>query len=325
MKLLKTGLALTMVGVGLSAMPSLGAQASPAPAGDPLLTQLRNQADGSVAVNRQAATGKAGFVRTDGDLMPGKSASDRASAIAKADAYLAKYAPAFGARAGELAQTEVYADQAGWSVTFAQSYQGVPVFAAELKAHVDREGDLTSVNGFAAPALSLSVTPGITEAEASARALDAVKAKPSGHEDGVARSLHAGAHRPLRRADDLPMGSTRGIQGEARLAWVVEVWNQSTIRETLILDASSGKPLNRWSMMAHALDRELYEAFLDDNGTPDNPDDDTVGGLDEPPRATPSRARSTRTSRTRCWAPARRTGCSATPSATTPGTATAAR
>jgi Zn-dependent metalloprotease len=265
-KLLKTGLALTMVGVGLAAMPSLGAQASPAPAGDPLLTQLRNQADGSVAVNRQAATGKAGFVRTDGDLMPGRSASDRASAIAKADAYLAKYAPAFGARAGELAQTEVNADRAGWSITFAQTYQGVPVFAAELKAHVDREGDLTSVNGFAAPALSLSVTPDITEAEASARALDAVKAKPSGHEDGLPAAFTRGL--TVRSAELMiyRMGSTRGIQGEARLAWVVEVWNQSTIRETLILDASSGKPLNRWSMMAHALDRELYEARKDFSG-----------------------------------------------------------
>ena len=266
MKLLKTGLALTMVGVGLAAMPSLGAQASPAPAGDPLLTQLRNQADDSVVVNRQAATGKAGFVRTEGDLMPGKSASDRASAIAKAGAYLAKYAPAFGARASELGQTEVYADRAGWSVTFAQSYQGVPVFAAELKAHVDREGDLTSVNGFAAPALSLSVTPGITREAASARALDAVKAKPAGHEDGLPAAFAQGL--TVRSADLMiyRMGSTRGIQGEAKLAWVVEVWNKSTIRETLILDAASGKPLNRWSMLAHALDRELYEARQDFSG-----------------------------------------------------------
>src|SRR5688500_2189183 len=254
-KLLKTGLALTMVGVGLAAMPNLGAQASPAPAGDPLLTQLRNQADGSVVVDHQAATGKAGFVRTTGDLVPGKSASDRASAIAKADAYLAKYASAFGARPSELSQTDVHADRAGWSVTFAQSYQGVPVFAAELKAHVDREGDLTSVNGFAAPALSLSVTPGISKEAASARALDAVKAKPSGHEDGLPPEFAQGL--TVRSADLMiyRMGSTRGIQGEAKLAWVVEVWNQSTIRETLILDAASGKPLNRWSMMAHALNR----------------------------------------------------------------------
>ena len=98
MKLLKTGLALSMVGIGLAAMPNLGAQASPAPAGDPLLTQLRNQADGSVVVNDHAATGKVGFVRTQGDLMPGKSATDGASAAAKAEAYLDEVRPAFGAR-----------------------------------------------------------------------------------------------------------------------------------------------------------------------------------------------------------------------------------
>jgi Zn-dependent metalloprotease len=275
-KLLKMGLALSMVGIGLAAMPSLGAQAMPAPTSDPLLTQLRNEADGSVVVNRQAATGKVGFVRTTGDLMPGRSADGRATAAAKADAYLARYASAFGARPSELEQSEIYADRTGWSVTFAQTYRGVPVFAAEVKAHVDREGDLTSVNGFAAPGLSLSVTPGITEAEASARALGAVKAKPAGYEDGLPSASKQGL--TVRSADleIYRMGSPRGIDGDARLAWVVEVWNKSTIRETLILDAASGKPLNRWSMMADALNRDLYEASIDDNGTPDDPDDDEV-------------------------------------------------
>lgn len=282
MKLLKTGLALSMVGVGLAAMPNLGAQASPAPTGDTLLTQLHNQADGAVVVNDHAATGKAGFVRTKGDLMPGKSASDRASAVAKADAYLAKYATAFGARPGELEQSGVIADKAGWSITFDQSYQGVPVFAAELKAHVDREGDLTSVNGFAAPGLDLSVTPGITKEQASSRALGAVKARPAGHEDGLP-SAHAGGL-SVRSADLMiyRTGVTRGIAGDAKLAWVVEVWNKSTIRETLVLDAASGKPLNRWSMMAHALDRELYEATINNAGTPDYPDDDFVDGINDP-------------------------------------------
>ena len=60
----------------------------------------------------------------------------------------------------------------------------MPVFAGELKAHVDREGDLTSVNGFAAPDLALDVTPRLSKAEASSKALAAVKAKPSGYEDG---------------------------------------------------------------------------------------------------------------------------------------------
>ena len=145
MKLLKTGLALSMVGVGLAAMPSLGAQASPAPTGDRLLSQLRNQADESVVVTDQATTGKVGFVRTKGDLMPGRSATSRASAAAKAEAYLATYAPLFGARAGELKQSRVSADPFGWTVAYQQSYQGVPVWAGTLKAHVTKAGDLTAV------------------------------------------------------------------------------------------------------------------------------------------------------------------------------------
>ena len=40
----------------------------------------------------------------------------------------------------------------GWTVTYTQQYQGVDVFGAMLKANLDKAGDLTSVNGYAAPA-----------------------------------------------------------------------------------------------------------------------------------------------------------------------------
>jgi Zn-dependent metalloprotease len=276
-KLLRQGVALALLGAGLVAAPALQAQATPA--ADPRgVEAMKAAADGRALVNANSATDRVGFIRVkgEGDLMPSRPAGDRAAAVAKAAAYLDTYATNFGARADELQQREVFADKAGWSITFRQSHRGVPVFGAELKAHVDREGDLTSVNGFAAPGLDLSVTPGLTRSEASSRALSAVRAKPSGHEDGMPAAFKQGLQ--VRSAELMiyRTGSPRGIDGEAKLAWVVEVWNKTTIRETLILDAGTGKPLNRWSMMAHALDRELYEAYVDDNGTPNNPDDDFV-------------------------------------------------
>ena len=89
----------------------------------------------------------------------------------KADAYLAKYGTNFGAGAGQLDRSSVTSNKFGWTVTYKQAYQGVPVFGGTLKANVDLEGDLTSVSGFAAPGLDLSVTPGRSAADAAARAI----------------------------------------------------------------------------------------------------------------------------------------------------------
>ena len=55
------------------------------------------------------------------------------------------------------------------------------------------------------------------------------------------------------------MGATRGEAGTAVLAYQVEVTNDDNVRDVVFLDAQTGKPLNRWSMVHDALDRELYE------------------------------------------------------------------
>ncbi len=261
-------LGLALIAAGLAAPPALNASAAPAAKPDPtLVAEMRDAASGKLAVRENPATGKVGFARVKGadpDLMPRVAAEGRQGAIDKATRYLDRFAGAFGARAGELTQSEVYSDQGGFSVTFTQAYKGVPVFGAELKAEVNREGALTSVNGFAAPGLSLSTSPRFTEREASARALSVVKARPDGYQDGgQPKSFTKGLK---VRSIDLMIyrtGSSRGIDGTNKLAWVAEVWNKATVREMVILDAETNKPLNRWSMMAHALDRELFEGNPD--------------------------------------------------------------
>ncbi|WP_322938525.1 M4 family metallopeptidase [Nocardioides bizhenqiangii] len=259
---------LALVAAGLAAPPAVSASAAPTTQPDPsLVAEMRDEASGKLALRNNPATGKVGFARANGadpDLLPGVAAEGRAGAIDKATRYLDRFAGAFGARASELKQTEVYSDRGGHSVTFTQSYKGIPVFAAELKAEVNREGALTSVNGFAAPGLSLSTSPRFSESQASARALELVKASPEGHEDGgVPEGFTKGLEVRSIKLMIYRTGTPRGIDGVNRLAWVAEVWNKSTIRETVILDAETNKPLNRWSMMAHALDRELFEGNED--------------------------------------------------------------
>lgn len=282
MKVLNRGLALAVVGAGLAASPLLVAQATAAPtAAESLLSQLRDQADGSVAISKEAATGKAGFVRTNGDLLPARSATDAASAVAKADAYLDKYAAVLGARSGELKQVRVDSDKLGWTVTYTQTYDGVPVFGSALKANLDKQGDLTSVSGYAAPALDLSTTPRRSAADAKKVALGIVRATPP------KVSADKAADTTGLRADSADLvvyrkGSVKGETGEAVLAWQVNVSNvtekSGTVNDVLLLDSTSLKPVNRYSRIHDALDRSLF-TVSDDGGTPDDTSDDTFTNL----------------------------------------------
>ena len=163
MRVLKSAVCLTMLAAGIAAVPTqLAGASAPAAADQSLVSQMKSEADGSVATSAEKSTGKVGFIRTTGagaDLLPGVSASDKAGATAKADAYLAKYAAAFGAGKDQLKREEVTSTNVGWTISYTQEYKGVPIFGSLLRAHVDKQGDLTSVNGYAAPGLSLSTSP----------------------------------------------------------------------------------------------------------------------------------------------------------------------
>ncbi len=280
-------LGLALIAAGLAAPPALSASAAPTAKPDPsLVAEMRDAASGDLALRENPATGKVGFARVSGadrDLLPGVAAEGRQGAIDKATRYLDNFAGAFGARSNELTQSEVYSDRGGFSVTFTQAYQGVPVFGAELKAEVDREGALTSVNGFAAPGLNLSTSPRFSESEASARALATVKARPDGYQDGgLPKSFTKGLKVRSIELMIYRTGTPRGIAGDNRLAWVAEVWNKGTIREMVVLDAETNKPLNRWTMMNHALDRWLVEAHPDGTYTSAWEEGDAFpDGLDE--------------------------------------------
>lgn len=265
MKPIKTGVSLALVIAGLAAVPALQAQAADpaarASSDQSLVQRMRAEASGGARLAVERTTGKIGFVRAagDGDLMPSQSARTASGAADKATAYLAKYAPAFGASAAQLQQAGVTANRYGWTVRFEQSYQGVPVFGSRLLANLDKAGDLTSVNGFVAPDLDLSVTPRFTRAQAEARALSMVRADPpTGRKDNPADV--AGLKAASTTLSIYRMGAIKGEKGANILAWVIEVTNHANVRDMVFLDAATGKVVNRYSMIDTALERHLIEA-----------------------------------------------------------------
>lgn len=230
--------------------------AASAPADPSLVEKLRDNAQGSVTIAREPATKSVGFARVgrNGDLMPGNSAN----AGAKADAFLNKYGAMFGASRGTLVRDSVRSDGLGGAtVTYLQEYRGVPVFGAMLRAHLDRQGDLTAVNGTAVPDLSLSVAPKLSASQIGQRAVAYVKSDPPSHDGHNADTTGIRAVKT-----DLVVyreGIVRGVTGDSHLAYVVEVSNRHNIRDIVILTAQSGKVLNRYSLVHDALERRLHE------------------------------------------------------------------
>lgn len=68
---------------------------------------------------------------------------------------------------GELRTRSDEIDQSGLrTIRFAQQHDGIPVYAGDLVANFDKEGNLTSVNGNYLPEISLDTAPAITAEEA---------------------------------------------------------------------------------------------------------------------------------------------------------------
>ncbi len=266
-ELVRKGIGLSLVGAAVSVVP-LATPAVAAPKDPSVIQAMRTEADGDVTVTTSPATDEVSFISASGDLFPSERTGRTASgAGAKANGYVAKFAKAFGTTPGQLGTGKVRATPAGHTVDFAQTYKGVPVFAAQLRAHVDAQGDLTSVSGYVAPDLNLDVTPRLDRAAAEAKAVKLASQAPAGADEHTATKPKAGSL-SVTKAELVVyrMGAIQGVEGRNLLAWVVEVTDGKQVRETSVLDAQTGKPVNRYSMLAHALDRELHEGSID--GTP---------------------------------------------------------
>ncbi len=264
MKFLKSGLSLALLGAGLAFVPTAPSAAAGLgqAAADPTGVQaMRKAADGDVRITEESATGKVGFIAARGtkaDLYPDVAGNTTAKAAAKTDAYLEQYGAAFGAAKGELTRTGIMPNRYGWTVSYVQKYRGVEVFASRLKANVDKDGDLTAVTGFAVPDLDLAVDPKFSASDAGDAAVRFVEAEPADREGGASA---AGAD--LEAVEqELVVYRTGALRGEDTgtnvLAYLVEVRGPS-VRDMVVVDANTRKPINRWSTVNDALERELYE------------------------------------------------------------------
>lgn len=158
--------------------------------------------------------------------------------------FVARYGELLGVAdpAAELVPAGERHDPVGWThLTYHQRIDGVEVFAATLRAHFDGAGRLRALNGFTAPATakSTAVRPDVAPAIAMRSALTAV-AKQDGRRD-----LTVGDCRLVL----YHTGILRGVSGELRLAWAIEVRAGEVAVERVLVDAVDGRILERIALV----------------------------------------------------------------------------
>jgi Zn-dependent metalloprotease len=238
------------------------------PGVDPnLLQSLRQNAQGQASISTNASTGYAGFVRVDqgGDLLPAVAGDQRRAQVDQVTQFLTDYGGVFGVRdvSAELVQVGAFADQYGGShAIYQQVYNGVPVFAGELRAHQNAQGQLTAVNGTFVPDINVNTIPALSAEDAASRAIADVLANLPKDDNLTGASLSISAADLSVQANTLYVyrdGLLQDVAGPNLLAYEVVVTDGAGVREFVYINAHSGKIVNRYSATHDALFRRLFE------------------------------------------------------------------
>jgi Zn-dependent metalloprotease len=194
-------------------------------------------------------TGTVRFVRFSGPQAEQMAAAlgKPAAPEAQAAALWQNYGSVFGIQdpARELALTASEKDAFGLThLAYQQTYQGLPVFGAQLKAHFNRQGQMAAVNGLFVPQIDLDAAPALSAQQAGALALGMVDTP-----NPAVLQTTLMVYRT---------GLAQGVPGDNHLVYEVEVGNGSTTRDFIYVDAHTGKLVDRIAGI-HELDRIVYD------------------------------------------------------------------
>ncbi|HNT78295.1 MAG TPA: M4 family metallopeptidase, partial [Anaerolineae bacterium] len=282
MKVLRWLNVLAVVAMLLSVLPvQAAAPAMPdkqptqqATGGDDPLRRLQDATGGTVRVSTNDATGVANFVSLPAGALPAFKLARQEKAVAtdRAQAFFKEYGGLFGIRdaGSELQLLDVAADQYGaMHVEYVQVYQGVPVFASSLRAHFDKDGQLTAVNGVFIPKVGVNTTPALSADQAAEIAVAHVENPVAQTSDAAGESRKdsglkaSGPTLYVFRAN-----LVQGIPGANHLAYEVEVANGRDVREFVYVDAHTGAVIEQFTGMYDALNRRAFNGEANHPATP---------------------------------------------------------
>ena len=137
-----------------------------------------------------------------------------------------------------------------------QYYKGVPVFDAELKFHFNKNEDLNSINGNIISDININHIPSINKNNAGNIALRLLKSQNLNKSGATLKIISNQLYL-------FPKGLAQGYVTNKHLAYRIEIRNNLDVREFLFIDGHSGKLIEQFTGIAHALDRILYEENTD--------------------------------------------------------------
>lgn len=140
-------------------------------------------------------------------------------------------------------------------VTLSQTKNGIPVFDGVIRFHFDVNKRISAINSNLIHTIKVNTDASISKNSANTIALTAVKNQElTNNSDSVF----------IHNSDLVifPKGRVQGENETNYLAYYIEVRNDLDIREYLFVDAHSGKVIEQFTGMAHALDRIVYEGNI---------------------------------------------------------------
>ena len=176
----------------------------------------------------------------------------------KADNFFSEYGEALGLNLDrvELKVQKSTTDRYGNThLHFQQNINDLAVFGGDLRLHFDGNKRLTAVNGVFIPNLYVNPTPEISITDAAELALNIVNAQTEGYAT-VPSFIHSNELKYFRT------GLVYNQSGENYLVYHLEVRNDANVREYLFIDAHTGKLVQQFTGMPHAMHRRVYEENL---------------------------------------------------------------
>lgn len=137
-------------------------------------------------------------------------------------------------------------------VELIQTHNNVPVFDGKLKFHFNTEGHITSINGNIISKPKLNAIAQITPSEANTIALEVISNQ----------NLNKSGFPLFIEKSELviyPKGIVEGEKTTNYLTYYIEIRNNTDVREYVFIDAITGKSVEQFTGIAHALDRIVYE------------------------------------------------------------------
>lgn len=226
------------------------------------ITSLVSKSNGTIIVNTNRSHGVARFV----SMAPGASGSlinkpySNAKPKDTADAFLKQNSTIFGINnpETELKFSKEKHETLGSQVYYQQTYQGLPVYGAELVANVNASGDLKVINGRFIPNVTVDPTPTITEEQAKTIAQQnstEMQREAIVDEGGTPSAIDVGAIKLMVFNSSIHEDRL----GDNHLAWQVTV-TANNESQLIFVDAHDGSVLGDVDLTIKNLSRRVYDA-----------------------------------------------------------------